>query len=140
MGVVPLISCSGIEIPRANHVRCLRLLLVRCPWVLSPPAFVSFAAVVADGTTTPFPFFHECHVCGLNLILLVSLACWLDNVQIVKVGFEPFSRQDIGLVLLLPEQVVVVQLLHDGLEPFFVCQEEVESHKVLLAADLHCLF
>ena len=139
MGGVPLLSRSGIEMPRANYVGGLRLLLVRCLWALPPPAFVSLSAAVADGTAIPFPHFHERHVSGLHPLLLFPCACWLADVRIVEVGHEPFGCQDVGRILLLPEQVVVVQLRRDGLEPFLVRQEEEEARKVLLTAALHCL-
>ena len=66
-------------------------------------------------------------------------ACWLADVRIVEVGHEPLGRQYVGWVLLLPKQVVVVQLHCDGLEPFLVHREEAEAREVLLTAALHCL-
>ena len=89
-----------------------------------PPAFMYFDVSVVDGTFIPFSFFYKRYVRGLHLILLFSCACLLADVRIIKVGHEPLFRQEVGRVLLLPEQVVVVQIYCDGIEPFLVCQEE----------------
>ena len=86
-----------------------------------------------------FPFFER-YVRGLHLILLFSCACLLADVRIIKVGHEPFCRQEFGRVLLISEQVVVARLCRDGLETFLVLQEEEDARELLLTDALHRLF
>ena len=99
-----------------------------------------FSAAIADGTATPFYFFHKRYVRGLHLLRLFYRACWLVDVQIVEVGHEPFGHQDVGRLLLISDQLVFVQLRRYKLEPFLVRQEEEEACEVLLTDALHCLF